>query len=342
MKSFGTTIILSEHHFDDVMNICNKMLVMENGKVIAFGETKRVVKDLFSKNEYVPMLPNCTKLSTILSVSDPIMTVKEARMHLKKHHLEKKEETKEVEELSKEVLLLKDLSFRYERTGKDILKNIQLMIKQGEIFTIVAGNGSGKTTLLSVICGILKPYTGKIVNEHTIAMLPQQPKMIFSKSTVAEELNSVCHHEEWKKTLMMELELESLLEKHPYDLSGGEEEKVAIAKVILTESDIFLFDEPTKGMDGALKEKFIHILKTLKLQGKTIVLVSHDMEFCAEVSDRCAMLFQGEIVGENNAKDFFLNNAFYTNDIVRMTSGILPHTVTFHELSSLVAKEEHA
>ena len=332
----GTTIIIAEHRLEEVMPYCNKIMMMEDGKVSLFDETKQVLHQMTCQEKYDPMLPHTLKISKGKPGKEIFMTVKEARNYLKTISIPSCTSIN-IDNIEHETVLEgKELYFRYDRKEKDILNNLSFKTNRGEIYSVVAGNGSGKTTLLSVICGILKPYFGKIVAKEKIAMLPQNPKTLLLHQTVEEELTSVSSNHDEIFSLAQRFGLTTLMKKHPYDLSGGEEEKVALAKVLLTGCKILLLDEPTKGIDGYFKKELILLLKELKDKGYSIIIVSHDMEFCAEVSDRCSMLFQGNLVGENKKEEFFLENSFYTNDIVRMTAGIAIGIVTYEQLESVL------
>ena len=107
-------------------------------------------------------------------------------------------------------------------------------------------------------------------------------------------------------------EIDDLLDRHPYDLSGGEQQRTALAKVMLTDPKILLLDEPTKGMDSFFKQKFARVLKRLQTEGVTVVMVSHDVEFCARYADLTGMFFDGSIVTVNTPEKFFARNSFYT------------------------------
>lgn len=115
--------------------------------------------------------------------------------------------------------------------------------------------------------------------------------------------------------------LTALLERHPYDISGGEQQRLALAKVLLRQPDILLLDEPTKGLDAASKEEIAAILHQVRAQGVTILLVSHDIEFCAKHATRCALLFDGAIVAEDAPRAFFAGSSFYTTAANRMARG---------------------
>lgn len=165
------------------------------------------------------------------------------------------------------------VTFYYEK-DKPILEKLNLTVPKGELFHIVGKNGVGKTTLLQLICGIRKPSQGTIRCNGTVALVPQNPKALFTELTVKDELPSV--------SLRGQLALIGLEERHPYDLSGGQQQRLAIGKILQVNPDILLLDEPTKGLDYELKEVLGLILETLASKGVTILCVSHDIEFCEQ------------------------------------------------------------
>ena len=163
-----------------------------------------------------------------------------------------------------------DVFFRYSREGKDILDGLSFTVYEKEIFCILGGNGSGKTTALSVAAGLLKPYSGKIkvfgkklkdyknrsLYRECLAMLPQDVQTVFLKSTVRQELDE-CSAD----ISALPYDISHLMDKHPYDLSGGEQQLTALAKVLASKPKLLLLDEPTKGLDAAAKLNIIGVLR---------------------------------------------------------------------------------
>ena len=335
MMNFGTTIIIAEHKLDDIFTIANKFVLMADGKIANIGNADETLEFVKKEKSFISFMPEISKISLKTNSDKHLVTVKEGRSYLKEVIKNRKTLTKvnKSNEIESEIILsLKDVWFRYEKNSKDILKGVNLEVKKGEIYGILGGNGTGKTTLLSAICKVLKPYNGKINIKEKISMLPQNPEYLFTKDTVLLDLKEMSNDENKINELVELLEIRELLENHPLDLSGGEQERVAIAKVLLTEPEIILMDEPTKGMDGIFKEKFAMLLKTLQSKGKTIIIVSHDMEFCAEVCDRCALFFDGEIISENEIRKFFEENRFYTTVAKRVSDKIVNGVVKLEEL----------
>ncbi len=268
------------------------------------------------------------------------------------------------------VIHAEELWFRYEAKGADALKACSLSPEQGRITAILGGNGAGKSTLLHVLAGHYKPIRGKIRRQNgKIAMLPQNPQVLFAKDTVWEELcvsagvstvadmtyvkreNSDVSGSDSKADvkqqryerldkLISTFGLQEVLEQHPFDLSGGQMQKLALAKLILADYDILLLDEPGKGMDYQAKHEMGSVLRQLTDSGKTIVMVSHDVEFCAKYADICGLFFDGHIVSLMETRSFFLQNVFYTTAVCRVCRNLLDSVVTVEDVLSYFGKKD--
>ena len=276
----------------------------------------------------------------------------------------KKEPEKEIPEIR-----IKDVWFRYERDLPDVVKGLSLDIKKGEIFAVVGGNGTGKSTALSLIARIRFPYRGKIYLEGKeigkysddelyhgfLGVMPQNPQSLFVKKTVREDLYEVIDGKRERKSDAYPIEmkkkdavegivsltrLEGLLDRHPYDLSGGEQQRLALAKVLLLRPKILLMDEPTKGIDNHYKKELGEILKKLSEHGVTILMISHDVEFCAQYADRTGLFFQGNVVTSEESKKFFAGNNFYTTAANRMARNYFPNAVTVEDVVKAINQTE--
>ena len=334
----GVTIILSEHNLSEVFPLSDKVVVMENGKITAENTPYKIGEEL-KQNSMFAALPTPTKIYYSLgnnSGNCPI-TIRDGHKWLEKQqineHFEFKSEKNRIN--TEPILELKDVWFRYEKNSDDILKGLSFKVHENEFYAIVGGNGVGKSTALSVISKINKPYRGKVfINDDTkVAVMPQNPQSLFLKKSVLEELyDAVFDVEKEKRKNEIEYiiklcELDNLLENHPYDLSGGEQQRVALAKMLLRKPDLLVLDEPTKGLDACFKRKLATILKSLQKNGMTVLMVTHDIEFCAEYADICAMFFDGKIVSEAPPRKFFAENNFYTTSAKRMADGIIENAV---------------
>lgn len=258
---------------------------------------------------------------------------------------------------------MKDVWFRYEKDSPDVIQDLSLEVKKGEFYALVGGNGTGKSTTLSLLGRVHQPYSGRIYLDGKdlrsfsdrelycgyLGVMPQNPQSIFLKKTVLEDLYSVVGGKKEKPSseypISMKKEkaiegivslthLEGLLNRHPYDLSGGEQQRLALAKVLLLRPKILLMDEPTKGMDAEYKEELGSILKKLQSHGMTIFMISHDVEFVAEYADTTGLFFEGNVVTSKKTRDFFAGNNFYTTAANRMARGLFPEAVTGKDVVS--------
>ena len=245
-------------------------------------------------------------------------------------------------------LEFRDVYFRYGRNLPDVLAGMTFTVGTGEICCILGGNGSGKSTTLSVAAALNKAYSGEVrvfgkklreyrnqaLYRNCLTLLPQDVQSVFLHSTVREELAECGDSAE-----PLPFDFTPLLDKHPYDLSGGEQQLVALAKVLATKPRLLLLDEPTKGVDAAAKARLIGVLKALKAQGMTLVIVTHDVEFAAECADRCCFVFRGQIVSEGTPRSFFRQNSFYTTAVSRMTRGLIDGAVTVEDAARILRGE---
>ena len=348
-RELGTTIILSEHRLEDALALSTNVVFLERGRILDTGTASEVGSrlkaagsDMFSAMP-VPMriyagVPNDLPCPVTVaqgrqwleafSETHPLCPVPPAAPS------EKREGPAAVE--------LDEAFFRYDKQSPDVVKALTLRAYPGELLAILGGNGTGKSTTMGLISGIHRAYRGKVSVLGTapqevsgkIALLPQDPQTLFVKNTVIEDLLSVLDDapRDRRKALALEkarlCELMELLERHPYDLSGGEQQRAALCKVLLREPEVLLLDEPTKGLDAEFKRVFARIIRRLCARGVCVIMVSHDAEFCASYASRCAMFFDGAIVAEGTPREFFSSGSFYTTSASRMARGLLPGAIT--------------
>ena len=358
----GTTVIITEHRLEDIFPYADRAVVMDGGKVIADDTPRNIGKLLYEqKNDMFAAMP--TPIRVFYGAhgnGDCPLTVREGRTWLSKAHPAPKINALPEEVLDDEIenpaLTLKELWFRYEKDSPDVLRGVSAEVPVGSLYAIVGGNGAGKSTTLKAVCGICKPYRGKVkvfgrpVEKYKsaelfggcLAMLPQDPKSLFVKKTVREDLAEMTKDEKRIAEIAAICEIESLLGNHPYDLSGGEQQRSALAKVLLTEPKLLLLDEPTKGIDSFFKEKLAAILCKLKAQGITIVMVSHDVEFCAKYADMVSMFFDGQMLTTDTPRRFFGNNSFYTTAANRMSRHVFSMAVTAEDVVELCRQNKEA
>lgn len=357
----GTTVIITEHRLEDIFHAADRVVVMEKGSIIAADEPHKIGEFLKAENnEMFAAMPSPVQI--YYGVENDLrcpLTVREGRNWLSNLLKDKEIKVASIEERDEEneepkvpAVTLKEVWFRYEKEAPDVLKGVNLQVPKEKIFAIVGGNGTGKSTTLKSICNICKPYRGQVLIDGkkidkyksselfkgNLAMLPQDPQSLFVKKTVREDLEEMLLSGEDKKRVEEVADIcdiTELLESHPHDLSGGEQQRAALAKVLLTEPKILLLDEPTKGIDNFFKLKFAEILGRLKEKGVTILMVSHDVEFCAKYADRVGMFFDGSVVTTNTPKLFFSQNSFYTTAANRMSRHIFDNAITNEDVIKL-------
>ena len=359
----GLTVIIIEHRLQEVFPIADKVAVMEDGKVICY-DTPRNVCEKLSNHPMSQGFPSAVRIwQKSGGKGECPLTVKEGRNFINLNFSERKLPLRNTIPNTEDIITLKDVFFRYEKGGNDILSGTNLSIKKGEHFCILGGNGSGKTTTLKILAGLLKPYRGKVIidnnkmtkkttadfNRLGVAMLPQNPESVFLKSRVIDDYTELCKikgieksaYEEKINSVAEKLGIKDLLENHPYDLSGGEIQKCALGKVLISEPKILLLDEPTKGVDAYSKLSLRKILQEIRSDGVTIITVTHDVEFASIVADRCGLFFDGEVLSSLVPQEFFSKNNFYTTASSRISRDKFANAVTVDDVVSLIKEEQN-
>lgn len=383
----GTTIIITEHRLEDIFHASDRVVVLEEGRIIADDAPKKVGEFLKNANsDMFAALPtpmqiyygikdklDTDKFAANEAVHDCPLTVREGRQWLSEVFGEKSKgrdiETsgnqktnlmgrkslscteQEDAAIGVPAVSVKEAWYRYNKDSEDVLKGVSFDVHKGRLFALVGGNGTGKSTTLKAIADICRPYRGQILLngkrlskynnvelfKGMLAMLPQDPQSLFVKKTVREDLSEMLRSDDISRIddVASECEIMHLMDNHPYDLSGGEQQRVALAKVLLTDPQILLLDEPTKGIDNFFKLKFAEILKRLKERGVTVIMVSHDVEFCARFADTVSMFFDGGVVTTTSPRKFFSQNSFYTTAANRMSRHIFDNAVTNEDVIEL-------
>lgn len=355
-RELGTTVLLAEHRLEQVVTMSDRVVVLDDGRIIADDAPANVGAILAVKGHPMfmamptPMQAYGHLYQCGIGREQACPTdVREGRNWLTalmkgKRITEVSLPDVEPQENGSPVIEMKDIWFRYSRDENDVLRDFSLSINRGELLCMVGGNGAGKTTALNIMGGIRKHYRGAVKISGKTGILPQNPQTVFVEKTLSRDLMEVLEghplsgSEREKKVREMTelLEIDGLLDMHPYDLSGGEQQRAALAKVLLPEPDILLLDEPTKGLDPDFKEKLAGILTRLIEGGMTIVMASHDIEFCCRHADRCAMVFDGKVISCGAPRRFFSGNSFYTTAANRMSRHIFENAVNVEDLIRLV------
>lgn len=206
--------------------------------------------------------------------------------------------------------------FRYGRDDDWVLRGLDLEVRQGEVHALVGGNGCGKSTLLALIAGTRRAQRGEVRSVISAkAMLPQDPKALFAEERVDEELMEWAHiggyGADEVQAMMGELGLADRADLHPYDLSGGQRQMLALGKLLLVHPRLLLLDEPTKGLDRTARERVAGMIEAARRDGVTVIVSTHDLAFVRRVADRVSLMFDGELACTEPVGEFFRNNLFY-------------------------------
>ncbi|MBQ7054249.1 MAG: ATP-binding cassette domain-containing protein [Oscillospiraceae bacterium] len=356
----GITVILSEQRLEEALPLSDRVIVLDDGEVVADGTVDEISCTLNELNHPIcRALPAPVRVHAVLDgkTSCPI-TVSDGRGWLtdfSKTHSFSSEFICEENPSGQDgipTIEAREVYFGYSRECPDIVKNLHFKAYPGQVSAIVGGNGAGKSTALSVMSGLLSSQRGKVLvfgqklsgckdlYGGMLGYMPQDVQTLFAEKTVYHELFSLlpeknmpeAEKREKIKTVLSLCSLSGLENSHPYDLSGGEQQRLALAMLLLRNPRILLLDEPTKGMDASFKDVFGALLRTLKSRGVTIVMVSHDVEFCAEYADVCSLFFDGAIVSHAPAREFFSGKNFYTTSANRMARTLIPEAVTAEDI----------
>lgn len=340
-RELSVTVIIAEHRFSEILPLADKVIFLENGSVSSFGTPEQTAESIAGSESLRSSLPCGIRLwsehCSLRKAIPPPMKLGDSRQMLGRFFdINEADIPEEPRRLSGETAVkLKNICFAYSSDAKDVISHADLKIAKGECFSLLGGNGSGKSTLLSVIAGIHRPYCGKVEilgksakkSTEAVGMLPQDPRSVFLFDTVGEELSGVDADRLYS--------FSELSEMHPFDLSGGQAQLLALTKLIGKNAEILLLDEPTKGLDGFFRDKIAEIIRQLRDEGKTIIFATHDTELAAGCADRCGIFFDGRVMSVSAPEEFFADGTFYTTDAAKTSRGLCSGAFTAARLSEL-------
>lgn len=306
----GVTVIMASHTSAEVIDFCDRLIVLKSGRCICNTSVREALKD----DSLLDFFPEFTGL-----FEERPLTVKEAIPLSAKFG--EKPLTPETE--TEPAVVLKSITFAYGKNEPDILNRLSYTAYKGKINSVIGSNGSGKTTLLKVIGGIKKAYSGKVKTTGKVCYMPQNVRCLFTKDTVGEEISAATAEK---------LGIADCMNHHPFDLSGGQAQKLAFGIMLEQNADIFLLDEPSKAFDAQSKKSLEKLLKSLCAQGKTVIMVSHDIDFVGQVSDYVSFLSDGIISSAGDRRQVLSSLKFYTTQIRRISAGNLEFAVSAEDL----------
>jgi len=340
-----TTLILIEHKLDLVFEMADRMLVMDKGRLIFDGKPFEILcrEEVTLKKlgihppqltEIAHMLGMDYEVSIVPSYENVLKRLAEllqvpATRQLENHKWQKPETSSSIlpSEENLPFVRIENLCYRLE-DGSEILKNINLDIKSGEFLALLGHNGAGKTTLAGHLIGFYRPSFGRIlingkdIERYSTAQLSkkvgylfQNPdSQIFMDSVIKEVrfgLENVGIPKEEIEKLVNEsletMELSAYKDRHPHSLSRGQRQRLAVASILALEPDLLVLDEPTTGQDRGHILKFLNKIRELNKLGKTVILITHDMELVAEYAERVVVMKQGRILLDGPTANVFSN-----------------------------------
>ncbi|MBN2898623.1 MAG: ABC transporter ATP-binding protein [Clostridia bacterium] len=327
----GMTIILIEQKLDAVLEAVDRVIYLTEGKVTFEGTAKDFVS---TSHEEVEEVLSAFTIAFRQAYQNRILnnvplSVKEARRSLRNFIMSTKptepfsqnsdpagKDTKET------VLSLQNIIFSYNQKDRHLSVE-RLCLKKGEILGVIGENGSGKSTLLKIMSGVLEPQKGEVLKPNHVGFLSQNPNDYFFEPTLGMEIKQVMtlHKKTWDDTygkIIDTLALHTLLDCNPRDLSGGERQRAAIAIVLASAPNVLLLDEPTRGLNKGLKRQLIGLLKSLREQGICLTVISHDMEFMADLTDRIAIISGGVLQVVDRTQNLLSDGLFYVSDFGKL------------------------
>jgi energy-coupling factor transport system ATP-binding protein len=357
----GITVVLIEHRLDRVIHLVDRMLVVNEGKILASGHPCEVIGNMGTDGLGIGIPPVVRLMQrlrkTSLAPDGLPLTVKDARLSLqKKLQVMRTATFNDVSPELKPILTVDKLWFAYGE--KPALKNVSLTINEGEFVAIMGRNASGKTTLAKHLNGLLKPAKGKVIVEGydtrrksvselscAVGYVFQNPNDHLFADTVEDEIAFSLKNQGMEANRIATL-VEQMLNKfrlsqyrhtYPRYLSGGEKQRLALATVLVNEPKIIVLDEPTRGMDYALKKELIGFLKESCKKGSAVVMVTHDVEMAAECADRVILLSEGRVVVDGSKRQVLSKALLFSPQINRLAQalsrqGIADTTLTVEEM----------
>ena len=309
-RELGTTVIITEHRLENVFEEADKVVILNSGKIDCVLPPRQCAEQLMkNKSAMIYSLPAPAQIAYKCGeYINPPLNVREGRQWIDNHDALIKKTIDFSTYCGNTAVQLKNVWFRYEKSSPDVLRGLSLDIPSGCVFAIVGGMGTGKSTILSLISKQNKPYRGKVITDAKCSYLPQDPTLLIKSDD-------------------------------DFELSGGELQLKAFERIMSLDADILLLDEPTSGCDALIKIKLGMRLKEAAKSGKTIVIVSHDIDFCAEYADICAMPGDGVIASVGETHKFLAGNDFYTTSANLITRHVYPYAVTNDEAATLISED---
>lgn len=342
-QELGITIMLTEHRLSTVAAMANRMILLQDHHLTFDGDPHSGLAKMATDAHLTYFVPSIPKLflDQQIRTSQLPISVADAQSAIRTHHLQFQSVTTggkvaQLPPVEKPILTVNNISFSFDGQH-NVLHHLNLAINPGTWLAIIGKNGSGKSTLLTLICGLMTPQHGKIRFVHQLvwkmainqrmaklAFLSQTPRLQFTADTVREELEVQAAELRLPDAkaqvdhMINQFHLNRIEKQNPFDISGGQQQLVGLAIALMATPDLLVLDEPTKGLDPYTKIQVGNLLKQYQQAGMTIVIASHDMEFCAKFADKCTFMFDGHLNTLLATQSFFADNFFFTTPINRI------------------------
>lgn len=338
-EELGITVVIAEQRLEDIVSLADTMLLLQEGRIYADGTPEEVLGQV--PESMLAFFPSFVQLFCRYRDKGEVPLSKKAARRWFGNGFQRKGDLVPDIRLSgsasQDAIRCRNLYFRYERSQPDILRDCSFSFPGGAVTCLAGGNGSGKSTFLKILQGRLRAYRGKMTGiPKTVSCLPQQPRYLFLGDTVKE----CCQGRRGMQQLAAGFGLADMNLRHPADLSGGELQRLGLCQVLGAEAELYLLDEPTRGLDPEGKEQFGRLMREMAEKGKTILIVSHDMEFAARYTDVMALMFQGDVSLVTDTRSFFTENQFYTTGINRISREVHPGIIIQEDVERYAEKKK--
>jgi energy-coupling factor transport system ATP-binding protein len=327
-EDLGLTVVLAEHRLERVIGHADRLRILDRGEVLE-GTPREVLSTCDPA-----LTPPIVRLGRTLGWTPLPLTIKEGRAKVATDVRQPRSpEPLAPRPDAPPVVELRRVSAAYGKRA--VLNEIDLEVRPGELVALMGRNGSGKTTLLRSIIGFHRPAFGRVViagRDATrtdpaelaadVGYLPQRPTSLLFRETVREELAFTLKNHRRPgldpDQLLAELELGHLADRHPRDLSAGEQERVALAAILVAAPRVLLLDEPTRGMDYLRKQTLARLLHRLRDSGTAILVATHDVELVAALATRVVLLGDGEIVADGSPREVLSGSLTFATQINKL------------------------
>lgn len=356
-RELGITIVLTEHRLSTISGLANRMILLQHQTITFDGSPTDGIKEMFKDDRLTYFIPSIPKLFLANQItSNPLpISVAQGQAAIQAANLKfiptAKAPVHQSNNEHQPLLTAKNISFTFDGT-RNVIDHLDLTVNRGDWLAIIGKNGSGKSTLLSLLIGLTTPQHGKIRFEQQvvwkirtadrikrISFLSQTPSLQFTANSVRQELEVQANQlklpdpAQQIKQLVAKFHLEKILNQNPFDISGGQQQLLGLAIALMAKPDLLVLDEATKGLDPYTKVMVGNTLKEAQQNCVTIIMASHDMEFCAAFADHCTFMFDGHLNTLLPTTAFFANNFFFTTPINRIVRDQVPDALLVDDLT---------